>query len=395
MSTAPSSLPHFSGSLNLGICASPRWPPFTDAILEIVQTGWQTGLWRCHHGFQPQSALASWANEGKRFDVIVGALMDSTMIGQARSCADMVVSFSSCIEPDTSITNVLFDPEAIGQVAAQHFQEQGMVAAAVYQPIKHWGLQRRGEVFTHSVKRVGLPFLGSFSDLTQLPLDSIRQAAGAVGVFVPDDEFANTVASYLHENDISIPYQAMVLGVNDQEYLCHFSPVPLSSVKLDGAAMGRACVSLLKRRLAGGTSHPRTIWVPPLGVTVRASSNGAFLGDSLVSRALQTLRQDKKLPLTVEAWASRVGSSRRPLEKRLREAFVQTPKQLLDAERIRRAIYALRQTQQDMESIASHAGFSSGRHLRETLQRTLGKTPSEIRTAETSPELNIGKAPNE
>lgn len=375
--------------LNLGICASPRWPPFTDAILEVVRTGWQTGLWHCLHGFNPHSALHQWVREKKTFAVILGALMDEEMVFLARQQANRVLSFSSCLPPDERIWQVLFDPVAIGRAAAEHLRKQGVVAAVVYQPATHWGLQRRGEVFAEAMHEAGIPVWGTFRTLESLPLDQIRRADGAVGFFAPDDEYANPLSCALVEANIAIPYQAMVLGVNDQEYLCHFGPIPLSSVRLDGAAMGKACVSLLQEWATDPDASriPRIEWIPPLGVTVRASTSGEVLGDSLVSRALQALRHDDELPRTVEAWAVRVGSSRRPLEKRLRRVFTQSPKQMLDAERIRRAVYALRNTRQDMETIASRAGFSSGRHLRETLQRVLDQTPSEIRFALTSPAL--------
>ena len=366
--------------LDLGINASPRYPPFTEAVMEVVRTGWQTKLWRSHHGYSSSNPVLKWAEENRTFDAIFGVLATPEHQKAARQIAREVISISSSPSFDDRISQVIFDPVAIGAMAADDLSRRGISAGLFYGLPHHHGIAARGRSYSDSLEKKGIPFLGSFEEQSKIPLREINNAKGPVGIFCGDDELAAKLSIFLEEQGISIPYKAFLLGVNDQEYLCHFGPVPLSSIRLDGPGMGKACCALLKT-LATGVSpaKPHLEKVGPLGITTRASTDPSLLGDFVVSQAMAFLRQSPTIPGTVDDWAERTGSSRRPLEKRLRQILDQSPKQLLDAEKVRRSIYLLKNTRLGMEQIADQAGFSSGRHLRETLVRVEQKTPSEIR----------------
>lgn len=366
--------------LEVGIYASPRYPPFTDAVLEIVREGWQSGLWHSHHGFNLEEDLQSWKEEKRKFDAIVGILASEQDVKLAKSLAPTVISFSSACAPTAEIEYLFFDPEAIGRQAAEHLIAKGITAGAYFSLSSHFGLKRRGEAFAKTLKEHGIPYLGTYTNKETLPLKQIRENKGPVGFFAGDDELSALISASLASQGIDIPWQAMVLGVNNQEYLCHFGPVPLSSIELDGKTMGRLTCQLLRELATGRASSPKeTRLVSPRGVVIRASTDPMLVGDYLASHALASLQKAETIPSNVDEWAAMIGSSRRPLEKRLRQVLDQTPKQLLDFERVRRATYLLQNTKHPMEIVAEKAGFSSGRHLRETLIRLENRTPSEIR----------------
>ncbi|MCC5789229.1 MAG: substrate-binding domain-containing protein [Opitutales bacterium] len=374
MSSSPKPL------LDIGICASPRYPPFTDAILEIVREGWKSGLWRSQHGFSPTEDLERWEKENHQFDAMVGILATKEHLHKALTMAPAILSLSSAQPPHSGVGHLFFDPEAIGRMAAEHLLAKGISAGAYYSLYSHYGLKKRGEAFAKTIEAAGIPFLGTFTRKDTLPIEKIRKQKGPVGFFAGDDELAAPLSAFLAEQGIDIPWQAMVIGVNNQEYLCHFGPVPLSSIELDGKEMGRQASQFLRDLATGRSRFPKEIvLIPPSGVITRASTDPTLVGDYLASQALSNLRQATTVPANVEEWAAMIGSSRRPLEKRLRQVLGQTPKQLLDYERIRRATYLLQNTRLPMENIAEKAGFSSGRHLRETFLRLENRTPSDIR----------------
>ncbi|MCH8474795.1 MAG: substrate-binding domain-containing protein [Opitutales bacterium] len=374
MSSSPKPL------LNIGICASPRYPPFTDAILEIVREGWKSGLWRSHHGFSPTQDLERWEKENYQFDAIVGILATKEHLHQALTLAPAILSLSSAQPPHAGVGHLFFDPEAIGRMAAEHLLAKGVSAAAYYTLASHYGLKKRGEAFAKTIEAAGIPFLGTFTHKDALPIAHIRKQKAPVGFFAGDDELAAPLSASLADQGIDIPWQAMVIGVNNQEYLCHFGPVPLTSIELEGKEMGRQASQFLRDLATGRSRFPREVsMIPPAGVITRASTDPLLVGDYLASQALSSLRQTPTIPANVEEWAAMIGSSRRPLEKRLRQVLGQTPKQLLDLERLRRGTYLLQNSRLPMEEVAEKAGFSSGRHLRETFLRLEKRTPSEIR----------------
>lgn len=377
--------PEAAGSpLILGVCASPYWPPFTDAIVEVSRVGYATSLWQCVHGYDPEMPLRQWKEEGRRFDCILGILRTEQALALAKELAPRVISLASNLPPTTDTWNIIFDARKVGWLAADYFSGVKVAAGAFFcaEP-EHLGLMERGKAFEEAILKAGRPFLGTFRDASQISEALLRAQDGPVGFFAADDQSASRLSSGLARRGVPVPYKAMILGVNDQDYLCHFGPVPLSSIRLDGEGMGRACVDVLKG-LAAGVSHqqPRTILIPPTGVTVRAITAISLVGDDLAGRAMAKLRQAATVPTDVNEWADMVLSSRRPLERVLRKVLNRTPKQILDGERVRRASHLLRTSHHSMDRVAELAGFSSARHLRETLVRLEGRTPSEVRGEE-------------
>lgn len=375
-------------SLEVGICASPYWPPFTDAVIEVARTGWLTSLWRCNHGYDALQCLADWEKEGRRFDVVLGSVSTPEAIESALRCAPKVISLSSAIAPDPRIWQVVFDARRIGELAAKHLIDKGVSQALYCGQAQHHGLEKRGDAFLRQMKAAGVRILGAHTRFEEIDFIRIRKESGLVGCFAGDDQCANELSFQLARHGIPIPQKALVLGVNNQEYLCHFGPVPLSSIRLDGSAMGKTCTGILKKIAADLPLGAQRLYeIPPLGVTVRASTDAELLGDSLTSRALAALRRAKTVPSGVDEWADIASTSRRPLERTLRQVLSKTPKQMLDAERVRRAIYHLRNTMLGMEEVADVAGFSSARHLRETMLRVEKRTPTEIRFPGTGEEV--------
>lgn len=371
----------YTSPMCVGICSSPHWPPFTEAIVEVSREGYATSLWHSVHGYHPDNPLRQWKAEGRSFDCILGILRNQRSLQLAHELAPHVISLSSILPLTDNAWHVVFDAKKIGTMAGEYFIDHKIAAGAFFctEP-DHFGLMARGAAFAETMAASKVPFLGNFADANAISAQALRAVEGTVGFFAADDQAACHLSAGLAQSGIPVPYKAMILGVNDQDYLCHFGPVPISSIRLDGEGMGRACVELLKA-IATGTDRllPKNTLIPPIGVTVRASTSLALVGDDLASRALSKLRQVEAVPANVEEWALLASTSRRPLERALKQVLNRTPKQVLDAERVRRASRLLRTSHHTMEGVAELAGFSSARHLRETLIRLEGRRPSDFR----------------
>ncbi|MBK7819992.1 MAG: LacI family DNA-binding transcriptional regulator [Tessaracoccus sp.] len=114
---------------------------------------------------------------------------------------------------------------------------------------------RRGDWSSGSGYRAGLELLSN---------------GGASAIFAANDEMALGVLRALHENGVDVPGETSVVGFDDMADAASFWP-PLTTVRQDFAAVGRAAVQQLLDRIAGvRLSEP----VPPVPteLVVRAST---------------------------------------------------------------------------------------------------------------------------
>jgi DNA-binding LacI/PurR family transcriptional regulator len=89
-------------------------------------------------------------------------------------------------------------------------------------------------------------------------------------VFAADDSLALGVLRALAEWGVEVPGRVSVVGFDDVPDAAHFSP-PLTTVRPDYAAIGRAALELLLARLAGDDPGAELRWIAP-SLVVRSSS---------------------------------------------------------------------------------------------------------------------------
>lgn len=101
--------------------------------------------------------------------------------------------------------------------------------------------------------------------------------------------------------------------------------------------------------------------------------------DHLVHAAQAAIDEGAVAPMTVERLAAHVGVSSRTLSRRFGAALGVSPKTYLDEVRIEAAKRLLHSTDDTIERIRSHVGFSDPTAFRRAFRRWVGVTPSEYR----------------
>lgn len=84
-------------------------------------------------------------------------------------------------------------------------------------------------------------------------------------------------------------------------------------------------------------------------------------------------------PLDVEAFARQQRISRRQIERMFQEHFKMGPLAYQQQQRLKRALYLLKETSFSVNSIAQQVGWSSGSYLAKLLSKAYGITASELR----------------
>jgi|TARA_B100000700_G_scaffold152958_1_gene169777 transcriptional regulator GlxA family with amidase domain len=103
--------------------------------------------------------------------------------------------------------------------------------------------------------------------------------------------------------------------------------------------------------------------------------------DRLVRRAIAILEQHLGEPLGVDALAERLGTSRRNLERRFREALGVGPRKFARDLRLRYGLWLLHYTAKSVTDIGERCGFSDTAHFSRHFREAFGVTPSAARKA--------------
>lgn len=103
------------------------------------------------------------------------------------------------------------------------------------------------------------------------------------------------------------------------------------------------------------------------------------VADPLVQRALLIFEQEMEAALSVNGIARRLGSSRRTLERRFRQATGLSPLAFLAQARIERADWLVRTTALPLTAIAARCGFADSAHFSRRFREAYGLTPSSAR----------------
>lgn len=101
--------------------------------------------------------------------------------------------------------------------------------------------------------------------------------------------------------------------------------------------------------------------------------------DRLVRRSIAVLEQHLGEPITMEALAERVGTSRRNLERRFRETLGVGPQKFARDLRLRYGLWLLHYTGKSVTEIGERCGFADTAHFSRHFRSAFGMPPSEMR----------------
>jgi transcriptional regulator GlxA family with amidase domain len=102
--------------------------------------------------------------------------------------------------------------------------------------------------------------------------------------------------------------------------------------------------------------------------------------DDVVKKALLQMRQNLETPLAIDEVATRVGVSRRSLERRFERALGKSPGHCYLAMRMEQAALLLSRTEQTIAAIAASTGFCDSSHFARVFRQQRGITPARARS---------------
>jgi len=298
----------------------------------------------------------------------------------------------AAVLPSLKLPSVRVDNTPVGQMAADHFLERGLRHFAYLGPPDHQysierlaafrqALQAAGRSVTchHTPAHVPLDPLGRQWNLDQGVQDWLRKLPKPVGVFVPGDDIGVEVSEVCRQAGLRIPEDVALLGVDNDDLNCELARPRLSSVILPAERVGYEAAALLDRLLAGERPPAAPIFVPPLGIATRRSTEALAIEDPHVVSAVRYIREHAHLPLRVSDVLREVPVGRRTLELRFRKALGWGLGEEIRRTHIERAKRLLARTNLPLKAVALQAGFSDFRHMAVVFRAELGQTPHGFR----------------
>lgn len=290
---------------------------------------------------------------------------------------------------DSIIPAIVTDAGKIGLAVAEHFLERGFKRFA-FCGFKNmpWSVNRKLS-FTGILKKAGFhvdEFNCTVSDISN-PLSKtqkemiawLKSLAKPVGLMTCNDDMGRVVLEACRINNISVPGQIAVVGVDNDDLVCNLTNPPLSSVALSSEKTGYEAAELLDRLMHGEKMNGQVIQHVPSHVVTRQSSDILAINDPDVSEAIGFIRQHFKEPITENDVATAVTLSRRHLYKKFIETLGHSVHKEIKNIRIEHLCKLLAESDLSISQITTTMEFASIEHLSRYFRKEKGMSLQEFR----------------
>ncbi len=288
-----------------------------------------------------------------------------------------------------SAVNLVDDNAAIGAMAADHLLGLGLRHFAFCGiDGMHWSLQRRDSFLRKLAAR------GQSAESHLLPASPhrrpqrqqeeslgrwLRHLPKPVGVLACNDEFARTLVELCRLEQLKVPDQVAVVGVDNDELICELSSPPISSIPLQAERGGFKAAAALERMMARRKAARRIIRIEPGQLIPRRSTDLIAVEDAELAAALRFIRDNVHRLIQIEDVAEATGLSRRTLYSRFQHELGRSVRQEIDRCRLAYLRHLLQTTRQPIGRIAARLGHADARHFARYFRKHTGLTPQAYR----------------
>ncbi len=290
------------------------------------------------------------------------------------------------------VTRVVTDNDAIGRLAAEHFRDHGYkdVFALTAEGIKMYE-ERLQAFITHMEADGGnvtvFDSAGRRESKVMKELHNLALTRGrkveelSVGFFAFQDTAAAEMISICLKNNLRVPENIAVLGVDNDDLVNQGLSVQLSSVDSDQEGLGRAAGRALQKLLASNStaSSGSIVRHPPKGVVSRLSTDSYAVANPLVANALHWIKNHFYDGIQATDVAEAMGVTQQGLQKAFANCYSKSPGQEIRYQRTHAVAHLLQTTEANLDEIAKNCGYYSVNSLINSFRAEHGTTPGNYR----------------
>lgn len=200
-----------------------------------------------------------------------------------------------------------------------------------------------------------------------------------VAIFACDDNFALQVSEICKLNNIKIPQDVSLLGVDNDDLICNLSDPPISSIVLDiengGYEAGRLIHQLIKKE----RTEPFNIVIKPSRFELRQSTEMYSIEDEYIKVVIRYLTKKFNTNICIDDLSKIVPLSRRNLEIRFKKELDTSIYQFILRLRINHFANLLLTTDRSLFDLALESGFNDCKNISRVFKKFKGVTPIEYR----------------
>lgn len=284
---------------------------------------------------------------------------------------------------------------AVGRLGAEHLLERGFrnfgfcgYAGEFWSEHRREGFCRALAAKGHACAVYTLPPPGpgsggpeSWEQQQRSLTEWLRALQKPVGIMTTNDLTGQQLLEACQRLRIQVPEAVAVVGVDNDEPICRIASPPLSSVIVNDHQRGYEAAALLDRLMSGDPAPSGPVYIEPVGVATRASTDIMAIEDQALVKGLRFLRDHACERISVDDVAREVPLSRSVLERRFRKTLGRSINAEIVRLRINRAIELLTETELELKVIARRAGFGTQSYMNAVFQAKVGKTPGSFRKA--------------
>ncbi|WP_215224902.1 AraC family transcriptional regulator [Echinicola shivajiensis] len=200
-----------------------------------------------------------------------------------------------------------------------------------------------------------------------------------IALMTCDDNQGLHITEACQQNNIRIPEDIAVLGVDNDVMLCELSVPPLSSIAMDIEKGGYDTAKLLEHMIKNGNQSFYDIIVEATQIITRQSTDIYATNDEYIASTLKYIHQNIENNLQVNEVVRQVPLSRRSLEKRFLQITGYPIYKYIYNLRIEKFTQKLLETDLTIFEIALDLGLNDSKNIARQFRQVKGCNPIEYR----------------
>ncbi len=269
-------------------------------------------------------------------------------------------------------SNLTGDYIGTGQMAAKFFIKRRYRNFAFYGNKGVVWSRERAEGFWKEVEKAGGNYYyfesenlnGEQWSKSHIQLDEwLLSLPKPVGLFACDDSFALQVSEICKINNIKIPEDISLLGVDNDELICNLSDPPISSIMTDVEKGGYEAGRLIDRFIKREITEPFDIIIRPTRFELRKSTEKYDISNEYISEIVNFIEDNFTTDINIDSFSEMVPLSRRNLEVKFKDEMGISIYQFILSCRIDYFAHLLLTTDRTLFDLALESGFNDCKNI--------------------------------
>lgn len=289
---------------------------------------------------------------------------------------------------DSHFSKIAGDYQKVGFMAASFFKKRGYHNFAYYGNTDFYWSKARAEGFRQEIEKLK----GNFSYFESEVLNDMNWGRShialndwllslpkPVALLACDDNFALQVSEMCKVNNINIPDELSLLGVDNDQLICNLSHPSISSIITDDEKGGYLTGKMLHHAIKNKDTSSFNIIIEPIRIELRQSTEKYNISDTYIKEVLDYIKKNITSNLSINDLTDIVPLSRRSLEKKFREVTGCSVYQFILDKKVEYISNELLMTDKSLLDIAIEVGFNDVRNAYRIFKNKTGYTPIHFR----------------